>query len=75
VHFVTAELDSGPIVIQAAVAVRAEDSPASLAARVLAQEHVIYPRAVRWFLEDRLLLEGERVRVKGGDAQLVVSAA
>jgi hypothetical protein len=36
---------------------------------------VIYPRAVRWFLEDRLLLEGERVRVKGGDAQLVVSAA
>jgi phosphoribosylglycinamide formyltransferase-1 len=75
VHFVTAELDSGPIVIQAAVPVRADDSPASLAARVLQQEHVIYPRAVRWSLEDRLLLEGERVRVKGGDAQLVVSAA
>lgn len=75
VHFVTAELDSGPIVIQAAVAVRGDDSAASLAARVLEQEHVIYPRAVRWFLEDRLLLEGERVRVKGGDAQLVVSAA
>jgi len=75
VHFVTAALDSGPIVIQAAVPVRADDSPASLATRVLAQEHVIYPRAVRWFLEDRLLLEGERARVKGGDAQLVVSAA
>ena len=75
VHFVTAELDSGPIVIQAAVAVRADDSAASLAARVLEQEHVIYPRAARWFLEDRLLVEGERVRVKGGDAQLVVSAA
>jgi phosphoribosylglycinamide formyltransferase-1 len=75
VHFVTPELDSGPIVIQAAVAVRGDDSPASLAARVLEQEHVIYPRAARWFLDDRLLVEGGRVRVKGGDAQLVVSAA
>mgnify|MGYP006173540879 CR=1 FL=1 len=75
VHFVTAELDSGPIVIQAAVPVRPGDSPAALAARVLEQEHVVYPRAVRWFLEDRLILEQGRVRVKGGDAQLVVSAA
>jgi phosphoribosylglycinamide formyltransferase-1 len=75
VHFVTPELDSGPIVIQAAVAVRGDDSPASLAARVLEQEHVIYPLAARWFLEERLLVEGGRVRVKGGDAQLVVSAA
>ena len=75
VHFVTPELDSGPIVIQAAVAVRGDDSPASLAARVLEQEHAIYPRAARWFLEDRLLVEHGRVRVKGGDAQLVVSAA
>lgn len=75
VHFVTPELDSGPIVIQAVVAVRGDDSPASLAARVLEQEHAIYPRAVRWFLEDRLLVEHGRVRVKGGDAQLVVSAA
>jgi phosphoribosylglycinamide formyltransferase-1 len=75
VHFVTPELDRGPIVIQAAVAVRGDDSPASLAARVLAQEHVIYPRAARWFLEGRLLVERDRVGVKGGDAQLVVSAA
>ena len=75
VHFVTPELDGGPIVIQAAVAVRGDDEPASLAARVLAQEHVIYPRAARWFLEGRLLVERGRVRVKGGDAQLVVSAA
>jgi len=75
VHFVTPELDRGPIVIQAAVAVRGDDSPTSLAARVLAQEHVIYPRAARWFLEGRLLVERGRVRVKGGDAQLVVSAA
>ncbi|MGH8722298.1 MAG: phosphoribosylglycinamide formyltransferase, partial [Burkholderiales bacterium] len=61
--------------IQAALAVRADDSPASLAARVLEQEHVIYPRAARWFLEGRLSVEGGRVQVKGGDAQLVVSAA
>ncbi len=54
VHFVTAELDDGPIVVQAAVPVRADDDEAALAARVLAQEHVIYPQAVRWFAEDRL---------------------
>jgi phosphoribosylglycinamide formyltransferase-1 len=71
VHFVTAELDHGPIVIQAAVPVRSEDTAETLAARVLRQEHVIYPRAVRWFLEDRLVIEGNRVRVKGNDAQLV----
>jgi phosphoribosylglycinamide formyltransferase 1 len=75
VHFVTPELDSGPIVIQATVRVRPGDSPAALAARVLEQEHVVYPRAVRWFLEDRLILEQGTVQVKGGDAQLVVSAA
>src|SRR3982751_406259 len=54
VHFVTDELDSGPIVAQAAVPVRARENAEQLAARVLEQEHVIYPRAVRWFLEDRL---------------------
>lgn len=75
VHFVTPELDSGPIVIQAAVPVRDDDTPASLAARVLEQEHVVYPRAARWFLDGRLAVEEGRVRVKGGDAQLVVSAA
>ncbi len=75
VHFVTPELDGGPIVIQAAVAVRAEDTPERLAARVLAQEHLVYPRAARWFLEGRLMIDAGRVRVKGGDAQLVVSAS
>jgi phosphoribosylglycinamide formyltransferase-1 len=74
VHFVTPELDNGPIVIQAAVPVRDDDTPASLAARVLEQEHVVYPRAARWFLDGRLAVEESRVRVKGGDAQLVVSA-
>lgn len=74
VHFVTAELDNGPIVIQAAVAVRAQERPEELAARVLRQEHVIYPRAARWFLDDRLLIQDGVVRVKGNDAQLVMAA-
>jgi phosphoribosylglycinamide formyltransferase-1 len=74
VHFVTAELDSGPVVIQAAVPVRPGDDAKALAARVLRQEHVIYPRAARWFLEDRLTLSGNTVRVKGEHAQLVFAA-
>ena len=64
VHFVTAELDHGPIVAQAAVAVLPGDTEHALAARVLKEEHVLYPRAVRWFLEDRLVIEGDGVRVK-----------
>jgi phosphoribosylglycinamide formyltransferase 1 len=54
VHFVTAELDGGPPVIQARVAVASDDDEASLAARVQAEEHRIYPLAVRWFCEGRL---------------------
>lgn len=73
VHFVTAELDHGPIVAQAAVPVRADDDEASLAARVLRQEHVIYPRAVRWFLEGRLALDNGVVHLKGNDAQFVLA--
>jgi phosphoribosylglycinamide formyltransferase-1 len=78
VHFVTAELDHGPIVIQASVPVRTGDTAETLAARVLRQEHAIYPRAVRWFLQDQLVIEGVAVRVKGEkagkDAQMVVAA-
>ncbi|MGE5640606.1 MAG: phosphoribosylglycinamide formyltransferase [Clostridia bacterium] len=74
VHFVTAELDHGPIVIQARVPVKPGDTPASLAARVLRQEHVIYPRAVRWFLDDKLVIRDGRVTVKGNDAQIVTAA-
>ena len=60
VHFVTPELDHGPIVIQAAVPVLDGDDESSLASRVLAQEHVIYPLAIRWFVEGRLhLLDGK----------------
>lgn len=65
VHFVTPALDHGPVVLQAAVPVLDGDDEASLAARVLAQEHQIYPRAVRWFVEGRLRLEAGRVRVSG----------
>jgi phosphoribosylglycinamide formyltransferase 1 len=61
VHFVTPALDHGPIVVQAAVPIMAGDDPAALALRVLAVEHIIYPRAVRWFVEGRLAIDGERV--------------
>ena len=74
VHYVTAELDHGPIVVQAVVPVRPGDDEASLAARVLRQEHVIYPRAARWFLEGRLALDNGTVQIRGDDAQLVLAA-
>ncbi|MBK5939459.1 phosphoribosylglycinamide formyltransferase [Halochromatium roseum] len=56
VHFVTAELDGGPAILQARVPVLADDDPDRLAARVLEQEHRIYPLAARWFAEGRLAL-------------------
>jgi phosphoribosylglycinamide formyltransferase-1 len=65
VHFVTPSLDCGPIVIQAAVPVLAGDTAESLAARVLEQEHRIYPQAVRWFLEGRLHVADGRIRLAG----------
>lgn len=67
-HFVTPELDHGPIVIQAAVPVLAGDDEAALSARVLAQEHRIYVQAVRWFGAGRLVIENGVVRVKGSGA-------
>lgn len=63
VHFVTPTLDHGPIVIQAAVPVLPDDDEERLAARVLQQEHVVYPQAIRWFLEGRLAIEGNHVRL------------
>lgn len=64
VHFVTSKLDHGPIIIQAAVPVLPEDTTETLAARVLQQEHLIYPQAVRWFLEDRLMLTNGCVKIR-----------
>jgi phosphoribosylglycinamide formyltransferase-1 len=68
VHFVTPRLDHGPIIVQAAVPVLPGDTEGDLAARVLRQEHRVYPLALRWFTEDRLLIENGIVRVKGQDA-------
>jgi phosphoribosylglycinamide formyltransferase-1 len=66
VHFVTPSLDSGPIVIQAAVPVLPGDTEETLAARVLEAEHRIYPQAVRWLIEGRIeFTPGEVVRVRG----------
>lgn len=63
VHFVTADLDHGPIVTQSAVAVLPDDTEDTLAERVLVQEHLIYPRAVQWFIEDRLSIDNGLVRI------------
>lgn len=73
VHFVTPALDCGPVVVQAAVPVLPDDDEVRLSARVLRQEHRIYPQAVRWFVEGRLrlteaggvLVEGERAGDEG----------
>ena len=77
VHFVTPTLNHGPIIIQAAVPVLDGDDEATLAARVLLQEHRIYPQAVRWFAEGRLRLEPGRVRLAGelADAAVLVAPA
>ena len=68
VHFVTPTLDHGPVIIQAAVPVLDGDTESSLAARILVQEHKIYPQAVRWFAEDKLTLDNGRVRLAAGQA-------
>lgn len=65
VHFVTSELDGGPIVLQSLVPVLGEDSPATLAARVLVHEHIIYPIAIKWFCEGRLNLSHDQVTMDG----------
>ncbi|MDO9237752.1 MAG: phosphoribosylglycinamide formyltransferase [Aquabacterium sp.] len=70
VHFVTPALDHGPIVAQAAVPVLPDDTEAVLSARVLQQEHLIYPRAVRWLVEGTLKIDGHRVLHTEGDTQL-----
>ncbi|MBT0963537.1 phosphoribosylglycinamide formyltransferase [Denitromonas iodatirespirans] len=65
VHFVTAELDCGPIIIQAAVPVMDGDDEAALAARVLVHEHRIFPQAVRWIVEGRVSIDNGVARVAG----------
>ena len=72
VHFVTPELDHGPIIAQAVVPVLPGDSETTLAARVLAREHRIYPRAVRWLVEGLLRVDAGVVRHLRGESQLLV---
>ncbi|GBD50029.1 phosphoribosylglycinamide formyltransferase [Methylopila sp. Yamaguchi] len=67
VHVVTPEMDSGPIIAQAAVPVLDGDDEESLAARVLAAEHLLYVRALKLWAQGRVRLEGDRVRVDAGD--------
>lgn len=72
VHVVTAALDHGPIVAQAVVPIEPGDDAPSLAARILAAEHAIYPRAVRWLVEGTLRVDGMRVVQTEGEPQLLV---
>lgn len=65
IHFVTAELDGGPVIVQAHVPVLPGDDPDTLAARVLEQEHRLYPQAIHWFADGRLRLIGEQVLFDG----------
>jgi phosphoribosylglycinamide formyltransferase-1 len=65
VHFITADLDAGPIIAQAAVPVLAGDDATTLAARILRQEHRLYPLVVRWFAEGRLSVSASQVTVAG----------
>src|SRR5438445_7152790 len=68
VHFVRAEVDTGPIIAQAVVPVHDDDDEERLAARILAAEHRLYPLAVRLYAEGRLRIDGNRVTVAGGTA-------
>lgn len=68
VHFVRPEMDDGPIIVQAAVPVLSDDTPDSLAERILGWEHQIYPRAVRYIAEKRVRINGDKVLITGTKA-------
>jgi phosphoribosylglycinamide formyltransferase-1 len=68
VHFVTAELDHGPMVAQAVVPVLPGDTPEILAARVLVEEHQLYPRAIRLFIDGRLHITNGDVRIAAANS-------
>lgn len=71
VHFVTPQLDHGPIISQAVVPVLPNDTPQTLAARVLEREHVLYPRAIRWLVHGLLARQGQIVTHLRGEPQLL----
>ncbi|MEW8958119.1 phosphoribosylglycinamide formyltransferase [Neomoorella humiferrea] len=64
VHFVDAGMDTGPIIAQAVVPVKDEDTPETLAARILVEEHRLYPEVIKWLAEGRVTLHGRRVSLK-----------
>ncbi|MBT5837372.1 MAG: phosphoribosylglycinamide formyltransferase [Rhodospirillaceae bacterium] len=70
VHFVRPTMDEGPIIVQAAVPILSGDTPASLGERVLAEEHKIYPLALRLIAEERATVDGARVIIDGADAAM-----
>jgi phosphoribosylglycinamide formyltransferase-1 len=76
VHFVTQELDAGPVIIQACIDIRPEDTEASLSARVQQQEHSIYPQAIDWFARGRLALKEGRAILDGRplESPIIVNA-
>ncbi|MGD1054787.1 MAG: phosphoribosylglycinamide formyltransferase [Nitrososphaerales archaeon] len=65
VHFVVPDVDAGPIIVQKSVPIKEDDDEESLSARILRQEHNMYPLAVKLFVEGRLLIEGRKVRIVG----------
>jgi len=65
VHFVTSELDGGPVILQSSLPVKEKHTEQTLAADVLEQEHAIYPRVVRWFCEQRLRLQNTQIFIDG----------
>lgn len=70
IHFVTAELDGGPVVAQRRIAIQPGDDAATLAARIQRLEHVLYPQVIRWFAEGRLTLQNNRAML---DGQMITS--
>jgi phosphoribosylglycinamide formyltransferase-1 len=70
VHFVTEGVDEGPIIIQAAVPVLSSDTADTLSARILVEEHKIYPKAVQLYAEGRLRVDGRRVHITGVPEQV-----
>lgn len=75
VHFVDEGMDTGPIILQAPVAVRPDDDVVTLTRRIQAAEHRLYPLAVQWFCQGRLVVEGRRVRVPGDMEHLLTGWA
>jgi phosphoribosylglycinamide formyltransferase-1 len=67
VHFVDKGVDTGPIIVQVAVPVLPDDTPETLASRILQFEHRIYPQAVKWFVDGRIEIKGRNVVVRGAD--------